>query len=57
MPKGAEHVKDRNCERKIKLSFAIYADFKSILVSEVRKQNPKELYTNKYQKHVTCSYC
>ena len=50
-------MKDRNCERKIKLPFVIYADFKSILVSEVRKQNPKELYTNKYQKHVTCSYC
>ena len=35
----------------------IYADFESILVPEYnRKQNPEESYTNKYQKHVVCSY-
>ena len=35
----------------------IYADFESILVPEDnRKQNPNESYTNKYQKHVACSY-
>ena len=35
----------------------IYADFESILVPEdKRKQNPNESYTNKYQKHVACSY-
>ena len=35
----------------------IYADFESILVSEKNvKQNPKECYTNKYQKHFACSY-
>ena len=33
----------------------IYADFESILVPENNgKQNPKE--SNKYQKHVACSY-
>ena len=35
----------------------IYADFESILVPEDNgKQNPNESYTNKYQKHVACSY-
>ena len=32
-------------------------DFESILVPEDNgKQNPNEAYTNKYQKHVACSY-
>ena len=35
----------------------IYANFESILVPEDNgKQNPNESYTNKYQKHVVCSY-
>ena len=35
----------------------IYADFESILMPEDNgKQNPKESYTNKYQKHIVCSY-
>ena len=41
----------------------IYADFESILVSEINeKQNPNEsytnihIYTNKYQNHVGCSF-
>ena len=35
----------------------IYADFESILVPEDNgQQNPNESYTNKYQKHVACSY-
>ena len=35
----------------------IYTDFKGILVPEdTRKQNTDESYTNKYQKHVVCSY-
>ena len=34
-----------------------YADFESILVPEDNwNQNPKELYTIKYQKHIACSY-
>ena len=56
MPKKGEHVKFKTFDRKIKSPFMIYADFGSILVPEDnRKQNPKESYTNKYQKHVTCS--
>ena len=44
-------------ERKMKSRFIIYADFDHVLVLEnTAKQNPHELYTNKYQKHVTCSY-
>ena len=35
----------------------IYTGFESILVLEDNgKQNPNEFYTNKYQKHVACSY-
>ena len=44
-------------ERKTKSLFMIYANFGSILVPEDNvKQNPNEPYTEKYQKHVTCSY-
>ena len=32
-------------------------DFESILVSEDNaKQNPNQSYTEKYQKHIPCSY-
>ena len=35
----------------------IYADLENILVPEHnRKQNPNDSYTEKYQKHVACSY-
>ena len=35
----------------------MYADFESILVPHGNgKQNPEEFYTNKYQKHIACSY-
>ena len=35
----------------------IYEDFESILLPEDNwKQNPEESYTNKYQKHIVCSY-
>ena len=57
MPKKIEYVKFKNFERKIKLPFMIYADFKSTLVPEDNvKQNLNESYTSKYQKHVACSY-
>ena len=57
MPKKGEYGKFKNYERKIKSPFMIYLHFESILVSEDNeKQNPNESYTNKYQKHVACSY-
>ena len=57
MPKKGEHVKFKHFERKIKLPFMIYADFESTLICEDNgKQNPNESYTNKYQKHVACSW-
>ena len=41
----------------LKSSFVIYTNFESILVPENdRQQNPKESYTNKYPKHIACSY-
>ena len=57
MPKNREYFKLKNYERKIKSPFMIYADFESILVPEDNgEQNADEYYTNKYQKHVACSY-
>ena len=52
-----EYVKFRKCETKIKSPFMIDADSGSILVPEDNvKQNQKEDYANKYQKHIGCSY-
>ena len=57
MPRKDEYVRLKNYKRKIKLTYMIYADFESILVPEDnRKQNPDGTYTNKYQKHVACTY-
>ena len=57
MPKKDECVRFKMFERKIKSPFMTYADFESILVPEDNgKQNPNESYTNKYQKHIACSY-
>ena len=57
MPKKSGYVKFKNFERKTQSPFMIYADFESILAPEDNgKQNPNESYTNKYQKHVVCSY-
>ena len=37
--------------------FIIYIDFESILVLEDNgKYNPEESCTNKYKKHIACSY-
>ena len=57
IPKKSEYIKFKHFGRKIKSPFMIYAGFESILLSEDNgKQNPNESYTNKYQKHVACSY-
>ena len=57
MPKNSEYVKFKNYERKIKSPFIIYGDLESISVPEDNgKKNLKEPYTNKYQKHIACSY-
>ena len=51
MPTNGEYIKSKNCERKIKSPFMIYAHFKIIIVLEDHeRQNPNESYTNKYQK-------
>ena len=60
MPKKSEYVKLKNYEKKkiyIQSPLIICADFESILVSKNNgKQNLEESYTNKYQKHIACSY-
>ena len=44
-------------KQKINSPFMICADFESILVPEDNgKQYPGESYTNKFQKHIVCSY-
>ena len=56
-PKQGEFVNFKNYKIKIKSPFIIYADFESILMPENNeKQNPEEFDTNKYQKHIACSY-
>ena len=56
IPKKGEYVKCKNYWKKKSL-LMIYADLKSILVPEDNgKQNPEEPFTNKYQKHIACSY-
>ena len=58
MPKKGKYTTFKNHKRKIKSPFKIYADFESILMpsEDNGKQNPKEFYTNKYQKRIACSY-
>ena len=47
----------KTMKKEIKSPFMIYADFESILVpDDNEKQNSTESYTNKYKKHVACSY-
>ena len=53
MSKNGEYVELKYHERKIKSAFMIYTDFESSLVPEDNgKQNPKQSYINKYQKHI-----
>ena len=57
MPIKGEYVSFKNYNRKTKSPFMIYAGFESILVPEDNeKQNSDDSHTNKYQKHVACSY-
>ena len=57
MPQKGELVKLKNYERKVKAPFTISADFESISVPKDNgKQNLKESYRKKYQKHIACSY-
>ena len=44
-------------KKKIKSPLITHADIESILVPENNgKQNPEDSYTNKYRKHIACSY-
>ena len=56
MPKRDNRLNSK-IMKKIKSPFMIYAYFESTLMPEYNgKQNAKESYTNKYQKHFACSY-
>ena len=57
MPKKDEYVKFKSVERKMNSPSMIDVHFESMLVPEDNvKENPNKSYTNKYQKHVACSY-
>ena len=57
MPKEGKYVKFKHYKRKIKSPLIIYAEFGNILVPRNNgKQIPEEIYANKYQKPITCSY-
>ena len=57
MSKKSEYIRFKSNERKMKSWFTTFAGFESILVPENNdRQNPNESYTDKYKKHVTCSY-
>ena len=51
-----EYIRFKKFERIIKPTFMVCAHFEVILVPEDEMQNPDESYTNKYHKHVACSY-
>ena len=53
MPKRGEYVKFKNYERNTNSPLTSYEDFESILVpTNNGKQNSKESYTDKYEKHI-----
>ena len=52
MPKKGEFIKFKNYEREIKSPFINYADYPDC----AEKHNLDEPYTDKYHKHVACSY-
>ena len=56
MPEKGEYVKFKNYEIKIESSLIIYADFGILVPENNGTQNPEKSYTNKYQKHIACSY-
>ena len=57
MSKKDEYIKLKTFGRRKKSPFMIYEDFGSILgTGDIGKQNQNVSYTNKYQKHVACSY-
>ena len=43
IPKKAEHIRFRNCERKVNSTFMIYAVFESILVPEDNKKQNSDM--------------
>ena len=57
MPQEGSRVQFENYHKQIPLPFVIYADFEAITdkVSGCQLNNAKS-YTNKYQKHTSCSY-
>ena len=58
MPKKGAILAFKNYRRKMRVPFAVYADFESFIepVSTCSPSDDKS-YTQQYQKHTPCSYC
>ena len=56
--KLSDLIKFRNHFKQLALSIKIYADFESVLKGDRGSgRNNNSSYTEKYQKHITCSFC
>ena len=58
LPKPGSEVKFQNYNRSMRVPFAVYADFESLIKPiDTCQPDPSKSYTNKYQKHVLSSFC
>ena len=58
MPEKGSTIKFKNYNHKLRVPFAIYADFECNLNKiDTCKPNPKDSYTEKIQKHEPVSFC
>jgi len=57
LPKPNTKTKFKNYNRSMRVPIVIYADFESFIKPiSTCQSDPRKSYTNKYQKHVTCSF-
>ena len=57
MPEKGSVVKFKNWHKKMTFPFVIYADFEARqLPTPSARPNPKESFTEKFQKHIPCSF-
>ena len=58
LPKPGSKVKFQNYNRSLRVPFAVYADFESLVKQiDTVQPDPRGSYTNSYQKHILSSFC
>jgi hypothetical protein len=58
LPKPGSEVKFQNYKRSLRVPFAVYADFESLIKPiDTCKADPRGSYTNTCQKHILSSFC